>query len=360
LGSVVNYFEAAFPAVGSVEQLPSVQLREADGSLRQPVAGEAIPAGGTLLLGHGAGARVRLDDGSEIDLDQDSEARFGSPAMAFSLVRGSSFCSVTKRQPGASRFVVGLPQGRTATALGTRFELATDAMSTRLQVEDGHVQLRTPSAMRNAGPLQMLQAAIAGDIAPPTMIALHEIAAWKYRTAQVPAGTTVYEDDLEADTGTWEAVRLPSGPMRFAPFKGQTCLILPLKAGERSIIYARFPVRYKNFEVRFRLYLSLKKGFYISTAFNVADAPLTTELPVADGPTKAYHEIADDWIDYRSIIRGSQIRLQWWQNGQLMREATGRIPLEHGHFTRVGLGAAGVTEDAVVMIDSFSIINLGD
>lgn len=358
-GASMAQFEAAFPAVGSTGQ-PSVQLQEADGSLRQPVAGEIIPAGASLLLGPGAGARVRLDDGSEIDLDEDSEARFGSPATAFSLMRGSAFCSVSKRPAGTTPFVVGLPQDRTATALGTRFELTTDAVSTRLRVEEGHVQLKTPSGVRNAGPLQMLQAAAAGDIPPPTMIALHEIAAWKYRTEQVPAGTTVYEDGFEADTGTWEAVQLPGGPMRFAPFKGQSCLILPLKVDKPSIIYANFPVRHRNYELRFRLHVVADKQVLISTAFNVADAPEATEIPAADAPAQSYHPVADDWIDYRSIIRGSRIHLKWLQNGRLLREATGRIPDNHGHYTRIGLRAAGSTEDSVLMIDRFSVTNLGD
>lgn len=359
-GSIAGHLLAGSPARGAAGQPDSIRLLGEDGSERRLLGGEAIPTDSRLVLGDDACAQVRLADGSELDLDRDTAVRFGGTAEAFSLLHGTVFCSVAKRPAGAAPFSVGLPEGRTATALGTRFELTAAAATTRLRVEEGRVRLVSSAGVSTAGPLQELQVAATGGCAPPTNIALHEIAAWKYRTAQVPAGTVVFEDGFDADTGGWEAVQLPGGPLRFAPFKGRSCLILPLKAGAESIIYARFPMRFRNFELRFRLHVEADKQVYIWAAFNVPDAPLGTVITRGDAMPTDHGQISDDWIDYHAVIHGERIHLQWFQNGQLKREATGRIPQEHGHFTRVGLGTSGATEASVLRIDRFTITNLGD
>jgi hypothetical protein len=124
-------------------------LLVAEARTAQAQPGAEIAAGaGVFTVGRESRAVVAFPDGSELDLEGDTvlaqiaegaaSDEGGRGKRAF-LARGRLVAAVA-RQPEGRPLTIATPHAR-ATVLGTRFSLLVDAKSSRLDVEDGRVEL---------------------------------------------------------------------------------------------------------------------------------------------------------------------------------------------------------------------------
>ena len=173
------------PAITQPASLPShdsavAQLEEAEGEVyvvsdagRFPAEpGQDLFAGHEIDSGEGGFAVVRYPDATRLELGADSTLRLMPPAVArgkqVSLTRGVVMADVA-RQPEGRPMVLATPfaEVRGPAAATTRFLAAITLDATRVELEDGQVQL----APMNAGPPVPLAAgsyAVTGAVGGPS------------------------------------------------------------------------------------------------------------------------------------------------------------------------------------------------
>jgi ferric-dicitrate binding protein FerR (iron transport regulator) len=131
-----------------VEGQAPVRLERVDGSVYLIESGRRVtaragnalgPDRGLVSVGRDSGARIRLDDGTDLDLRGDAlVAGFAADGEGLFLAAGTLRAQVARRPPGRP-FTVDTPHA-TAVVLGTRFTLSVSGGATQLRVLDGRVR----------------------------------------------------------------------------------------------------------------------------------------------------------------------------------------------------------------------------
>lgn len=128
----------------------TVRVRRARQSQFQPLKnGQALNIGDEIQTLQGT-AYIHFADGSKLQLNEHSTlifntlTRYGNSGMVDTRTRllNGSLSTEVKRQQQGDRYEIATPSA-VAAVRGTGFRLATDAHSTRTEVTDGVVQLRT-------------------------------------------------------------------------------------------------------------------------------------------------------------------------------------------------------------------------
>lgn len=101
--------------------------------------GGAVPAGTRLRTGPAVRCEFRLNDGSEVRLDENTELTIASPRR-FDLASGQAWSSVSHRDPAAGQPFQAVAQAVTFTALGTQFDLQSQPAEVTLTVAEGRVR----------------------------------------------------------------------------------------------------------------------------------------------------------------------------------------------------------------------------
>jgi ferric-dicitrate binding protein FerR (iron transport regulator) len=363
-GPVVATVGSLYPApqAGGRDLLASVV---GPGGKAAPLrAGSTLRGGSSLRTGPGTCAQVRLSDGSVIDLNQGTELRFlplGETACV-SLTKGAVFCAISKGRPANVPFGVEMPGNRLITVLGTRFEAGIDAAGAVVRVEEGRVRLQTPTAARDAGPLQMVKSDASGSVSAPESIPLYEVAGWKFQSEQISNGAVLFQDDFEKGADQWEVLNAPASRMEVAEGKGTSgrrCLTLHLKPNAPMQVFAKVEIRHRNFEISCRFTVG-PKAVRFGPTFRVPKAPGGDMTVEATTPSKRYGDFASGWVEFRALVRGTEVSEVWTQGGRVLKEMSGRIRTDYGYFKQVGLNAYGETEDVDLYIDDVVIKKLGD
>ena len=107
-----------------------------DGSGRALVEGGSVAAGGQVQAHPGASVVIVLADASRLTIS-DGVLAAGDSAMAWQLQRGRVAVVASHKPPGTA-LTIQTPHA-TARVVGTRFVLTSDAIGTRLDVEEGLV-----------------------------------------------------------------------------------------------------------------------------------------------------------------------------------------------------------------------------
>jgi ferric-dicitrate binding protein FerR (iron transport regulator) len=157
----------AAPAAPSVEKGEAVarvergELRRKDGSRIAPGAGLAL--GEVIETPEGGAAALLFGDGTRLELS--GRTRTGiSGARGVHLVAGKVAAQVAPKAGGPA-FVFTTPHAE-ATVLGTRLTLSAEAVSTRLDVQEGLVQLKSHGEARAVGVAAGFYAKVEGRAAP--------------------------------------------------------------------------------------------------------------------------------------------------------------------------------------------------
>src|SRR5690606_24350595 len=139
------------PASAHVQQTQgTVRVRRARLSQFQPLKeGQTLEIGDEIQTGQGS-VSIRFADGSTLQLNENSTlifntlTRYGNSGMVDTRTRllNGSLSTEVKRQQQGDRYEIATPSA-VAAVRGTEFRLTTDARSTRAEVTDGVVQLRT-------------------------------------------------------------------------------------------------------------------------------------------------------------------------------------------------------------------------
>lgn len=139
------------PASAMVQQTQgTVRVRRARQSHFQPLkSGQALEIGDEIQTLQGS-TKIQFADGSTLRLNENSTlifntlTRYGNSGMVDTRTRllNGSLSTEVKRQQQGDRYEIATPSA-VAAVRGTEFRLTTDARSTRAEVTDGVVQLRT-------------------------------------------------------------------------------------------------------------------------------------------------------------------------------------------------------------------------
>lgn len=128
----------------------TVRLRQARQAQFKPLkAGQQLGIGDEIQTLSG-NTSIRFADGSTLQLNENSTlifntlTRYGDSGMVDTRTRlvNGSLSTEVKRQQQGDRYEIATPSA-VAAVRGTQFRLAADASSTRAEVTDGMVQLRT-------------------------------------------------------------------------------------------------------------------------------------------------------------------------------------------------------------------------
>jgi len=118
-----------------------VECRPGDGPAWSVLpTGGAVPAGTRLRTGPAVRCEFRLNDGSEVRLDENTELTLASPSR-FDLASGQAWSSVAHRGAPAARPFEAVAHAVTFTALGTQFDLRSQPAEVTLTVAEGSVRV---------------------------------------------------------------------------------------------------------------------------------------------------------------------------------------------------------------------------
>lgn len=119
-----------------------------DGSGRALVEGGSVAAGDQVQAHPGASVVIVLADASRLTIS-DGVLAAGDSAMAWQLQRGRVAVDASHQLPGTA-LTIQTPHA-TARVVGTRFVLTSDAVGTRLEVEEGRVAFHDGVGERQVG-----------------------------------------------------------------------------------------------------------------------------------------------------------------------------------------------------------------
>ena len=133
------------PATAALQRFTGRVVLVSDAGIRPVRAGQPIASGQGIRTGKSPStARVRLSDGTRLEIAADSEIRIEPAAARIRLAKGGLTADVARQAEGTSlRFET--PHG-VAVVLGTRLRLAVNKTHTRLEVEEGRVRLERGGA----------------------------------------------------------------------------------------------------------------------------------------------------------------------------------------------------------------------
>lgn len=209
LAALILVAVLATPAAQSGQPLAAIATAKAGVTVLR--AGATLPAeaglmllpGDQLRVPKGAGAVVRYPDRTRVEFGASTSVAFPSGGDAASILGkrvniawGSVSADVAK-QPAAHPMVFITPTAQ-AIVLGTRLNLAVDAASTRLEVEEGRVALARNSDQSRVevGAGQFALATPSGDLAAkPVVAAVRQPAGDRKRGLKAE-----YFDDLDLRT----------------------------------------------------------------------------------------------------------------------------------------------------------------
>lgn len=199
------------------------------GAPRQVRMGDTITAGTILESKSGAAVQVTSVEGDAIDLDANTRFCFegAGSQRRLTLSRGNLYCAVNKRVSG-QQFEIVTESGHRVVAMGTVFEMKTSGGKTTVAVEDGTVLLHTATGRMELGILQTASAQ-GNEIGESKDIMLHELAAWKFRQAEIPAGTVLFSDDFNNGISKWRFADIGGELSENQGISNSRCLRLSLK-----------------------------------------------------------------------------------------------------------------------------------
>ncbi len=322
--------------------------------------GDAIRAGETVSVAEGGWVQLRLPDRSVIDLGERTTITFPAAREHADVIvgKGRIYCAMKKRGADRSPYAVATKSGVCVAVVGTAFELSVDAQKTIVNVERGEVRVHLDSDVSTdvgteVSSLQRLEVGSDGTISKKENLFLHEIAPWKFRQADVPPGTVLFEDDFESGPGKWD-VRRGTFAIRGSGIGDSKCLSLGGTQGNYLFV-ARFSPRHEDFEISYRLCFKYSMHYLIEfyPSREGDGRPVRPKWERAE----IYHdERAMRWYEHRFIVHGRDVTLITSFQGRVLLKKKGRFS---GGFAAIGFPLpSGGPPAAGVRMDNFVIRKL--
>ncbi len=321
-------------------------------------AGAAVRADARIATQPDALVVLTLADGSVASLNEETAVQLLPPTAGTTLrlERGALYLAAAPRPPGAPALAIALANGHRAEALGTRFELHTQADETTLRVETGKVRLQAGET--DATLTALTQATAKGrTVGKPEGIMPYEIADWKFRPQDVPAGAVLFEDDFEDGLDQWEIWYGQAEIVEGKGRNGSRALRLTWDSNARAAIMPAWLSRHRNYEVEWFIRTPyagpFKLGTHVATPKGLDPSVVSRTLDVSHGPRGAR---PGRWMRLRAEVRDRIKHSRLQEGGALLSETKVEIL---GPFSRVGLYADEIGRNTLI-VDRVVIRKLAD
>ncbi|MBA4386690.1 MAG: hypothetical protein C0404_01845 [Verrucomicrobia bacterium] len=218
--------------------------------------GSIVPWGTSIETTTGSYLEVVTQDGDVIDMDADTNLRLeqaeNTPGMI--LGKGNIYCNIRKTgQP--RQFEIATESGHKAVVPGTRFEMRSKGRKTTVAVEEGVVILKTLSHNETLKALRV-GTADGDNITQGEYIMTYELAAWKFRPDDVPAGTVLFKEDFGSGSPRINLIDIKATSSENQGIGGSRCLQYVSRPTSRKdntagLFAPQLFLRHKNFDITF-------------------------------------------------------------------------------------------------------------
>ncbi|MBA4389203.1 MAG: hypothetical protein C0404_14615 [Verrucomicrobia bacterium] len=319
--------------------------------------GATLHSGDRIIAGAGCGVVVRVDDGSDVDLDQNSGIELCAKSDRLSLKHreGRIYCTVAKKAGSGRPFAVGIGSQGTVLAMGTAFEVSGAAGLATVAVDEGRVRIEGAGGVsREAGQLQAVTVDQLGKLGEPEYVPAYSIASWKFRQALVPDGTIIFSEDFEksADghlakqTGPTVAVAEGKG------VNGGACAVFTVGPGQGTMKLLD-GIRLKHWEMAFDFLVEGPIDGYVGPSFGVPGSPKSERFCTIAG--RDGNIDTNVWIRAVIVARGNSVKEKWNCGGRIVRDVEGHISDQYaGCFDELGVKAASEISTRI-RIDNIAI-----
>lgn len=178
----------------------------------------------------------------------------------------------------------------------------------------------------------------------------------KLLQAEIPPGTTLFEDDFEGGLGKW---KVGVGDCKIVEGKGvgkSRCMLVCGTTSEGMAILPNLVPRCRDFEVSYKAYFSGNVQFRYGVEFQAPEGGENVAVQFRQGSIVSRARMGQ-WLHHRFIVRGLYVRSLCFHKGKLLYDKKGRI---RGPFVNPMLVCSKLTDKDTFYVDDVMITKLGE